>query len=162
MENGINDNDYVDLGLPSNNLWMTHLIGMKYDTDIDRAKIRDWYHDWNHEIGDKGCEIPTKGDLDELVKYTDKHFIEINGVKGVKFISRTNSNSLFIPFAGFCSPYACCSVLGQNMSVGLWSSETHILNKNHAYFLHLSKDYSCFVLEEGKANGNAVLGVRHK
>ena len=39
--------EYVDLGLPSGNLWAKHFLGMKSDTDVENAL----YFQWGSEKG---------------------------------------------------------------------------------------------------------------
>lgn len=51
----------------------------------------------------EGYRMPTMAEMDELVNNTDHAVETINGVKGMKFTSKTDSSKyIFIPFAGVC------------------------------------------------------------
>lgn len=46
--------------------------------------------------------IPTKENCEELLNKTTNEWVKLNGVYGRKFMSKTNSNSIFIPASGYC------------------------------------------------------------
>jgi hypothetical protein len=47
---------------------------------------------------------PTKQQLQELIDYTNHEWIEIDGVKGMKFTNKNNNTKyIFIPAAGYCN-----------------------------------------------------------
>jgi hypothetical protein len=75
---------------------------------------------------DNTCRMPTKAELEELTANTTSTVETLNGVKGIRFTSKTNGNSIFIPAAG-----DCCK--GSVRDVGyngyLWSSS---LNEDHS------------------------------
>jgi len=48
----------------------------------------------------KKWRLPSKKNLDELLENTSFECISLNDVKGVKFVSKKNGNSIFMPFAG--------------------------------------------------------------
>ena len=60
---------------------------VKYDVATSQ-----WSRNW--------C-LPSKKNLDELLENTSYEYISLNGVKGVKFVSKKNGNSIFLPYAGF-------------------------------------------------------------
>ena len=60
------------------------------DLDDDAARAR---------LGDK-WRIPTEGEYQELLAKCDQEWTLVNGVLGVKFTSKVNGNSIFLPAAG--------------------------------------------------------------
>ena len=68
---------------------------------------------------DNTCRMPTTADLQELVDNTTSAWITLNSVKGIKFTSKVNSNSIFIPAAGYCVD---ASVQEANYYARFWSS----------------------------------------
>lgn len=68
---------------------------------------------------DKTCRMPTKADLEELTANTTSTWETLNGVKGRRFTSKTNGNSIFVPAAGYCY-YGSVGNVGS--SGYLWSS----------------------------------------
>ena len=59
----------------------------------DDAATANWGVDW--------C-MPTKNDLEELIKYCEFSWTELNGVNGARYTA-SNGNSIFIPAAGYQS-----------------------------------------------------------
>jgi len=92
----INEN-YVDLGLPSKNLWCKYNFGGKKETDYGeyftgkQAFVKKLYPE---------C-LPEKEDFEELYDNCDHKWIDNNGVKGQLFKSKNNGESLFFPAAGY-------------------------------------------------------------
>lgn len=132
-----NGYDYVDLGLPSGNLWATCNIGAENPEDAGL------YFAWGAEAGYaagsghnfnvitsqykntarynmKGCwTVPTRSDFQELENNCTKSWVTISGVSGYKFTS-TNGNSIFFPAAGYYEG----TTLTNNGSRGrYWTSE---------------------------------------
>jgi hypothetical protein len=58
----------------------------------DDAATANWGGDWR---------MPTSADFDELLANTTSEWTTQNGVKGRKFTSKTNGNSIFLPAAGY-------------------------------------------------------------
>jgi hypothetical protein len=86
--------------------------------------------------------MPTKVDFEELTANTISTWETLNGVKGRRFTSKTNGNSIFVPAAGYCS-YG--SVNGDSVvSVGslgcLWSSSLYESEPRYAWYLYFSSD----------------------
>jgi hypothetical protein len=61
------------------------------DAEDDAAHV-NWGGDWR---------MPTLADFQELIDNTTSEWTTQNGVKGRKFTSKTNSNSIFLPAAGY-------------------------------------------------------------
>ncbi|MBR6015993.1 MAG: hypothetical protein IKT22_01410 [Prevotella sp.] len=49
----------------------------------------------------EGWRMPTKAEIKELLDNTTNEWTELNGVKGRKFTSNTNGNSIFLPASGY-------------------------------------------------------------
>lgn len=63
--------------------------------------------------------IPTKEDLNELADNTISSIASINGIRGIKLISRINGNHIFLPLPGYIHD----GMLRRDGSVYIWSSE---------------------------------------
>ncbi|MBR1447414.1 MAG: hypothetical protein IJ588_01535 [Prevotella sp.] len=57
----------------------------------DDAAVANWGDGWR---------MPTSDEAQELEDNTTQEFVTVNGVNGVRFISKTNGNSIFLPTAG--------------------------------------------------------------
>ena len=89
--------------------------------------------------------IPTKEQVEELLKYTTLSWTEnqkingkiIKGLNGVMFTSKINGNSLFFPAAGYMTGE---HTQNEKIDGGIWTStnafgQDDILDYNKAYFL---------------------------
>lgn len=63
------------------------------DTDLDPATT------WNKGVN-KGWRMPTQADFEELIENCDMEWVTVHKVKGMKFTSKINGNSIFLPAAG--------------------------------------------------------------
>lgn len=61
------------------------------DADDDAATV-NWGDGWR---------MPTREEMAELSSNTTREWTEINGVKGCRFTSKINGNSIFLPAAGY-------------------------------------------------------------
>lgn len=95
-----NSHEYVDLGLPSGNLWSKKNYGSESEDgygayvgwDNRDVVSSEWGEDWS---------VPTATDLSELVNYcTFKWGYSNDGVYGCN-VTGPNGYSLFLPAAGF-------------------------------------------------------------
>ena len=123
----ISSYECVDLGLPSGTKWATCNMGAsspedagsyfawgeittKYSYKEETSKM------FGKEINDisgnstydaasarwgKGWRMPTKADFEELINNCRGQYILQGGVWGVKFTSKTNGNSIFLPTTGY-------------------------------------------------------------
>ena len=80
-------NTFVDLGLPSGNLWATCNVGA--DSPEKTGDLFAW---------DSDQEAPSVEQWDELLcgEFTTNEVATLNGVKGVK-VTGKNGNSIFLP-----------------------------------------------------------------
>ena len=100
--------------------------------------------------------LPNENQLRELVNETTQIVETINGVKGMRFTSKTNGNSLFIPFIGFRRG---SSVYDVGDYVYLWSSSLYVLTPDRAVELEAYGDGNSFVGYYDRCFGYGVLGV---
>ena len=81
---------------------------------------------------DNTCRMPTKAELEELKANTTSRWETLNGVNGIRFTSKTNGNSIFVPIAGYCYNGSVNNVGSYG---GLWSSSLGESNSRHAWGL---------------------------
>jgi hypothetical protein len=77
----------------------------KYNTNsrfgtVDNKTTLDLEDDAAHVIWGGSWVMPTSGEIDELLANTTSEWTTVNGIKGCKFTSKTNGNSIFLPAAG--------------------------------------------------------------
>ena len=94
--------------------------------DSDDAACALWGGKWR---------MPTKEEIEELVNETNSVWTTVNGVEGMKFTSKTNGNSIFLPAAGdrHDSSYGNGGVEGS-----YWSSSLYESGPYYAYGLYFS------------------------
>lgn len=99
--------------------------------------------------------MPTLAEMVELIDGTTQSVEKQNGVKGVRFISKANGNSIFIPFAG--RRYG--SVIDYNGICGfVWSSSLCACNAYLSHYI-ISYDGNTDVSRNLHNDGLAVRGV---
>ena len=83
--------------------------------------------------------MPTFEQIEELLANCNYKWVTQNGVKGGKFTSKLNGNSIFLPAAG----YRHGSGLNDACSDGYyWSSMQEPSNTDSAYYLYFGSDYT--------------------
>ena len=116
--------EYVDFGLPSGTKWATMNVGASSETDYGNyyqyGKGAAQYAATSGDSNYSGTEnpldfsvdtavqvwggqwhTPTRTQFNELINNTDFEWVTINGVKGGKFISKTDSSKyIFLPESG--------------------------------------------------------------
>lgn len=121
----------IDLGLPSGTKWANMNVGAATPEDYgsyyawgetkEKPTYNElaYYHhltahnlDYGNDISGTDNDVahvnwggkwqmPTSEQIKELIDNCNTEFIELNGVKGCKFTSKTNGNSIFLPSAGY-------------------------------------------------------------
>lgn len=95
---------------------------------VDNLTVLEQVDDAAYQV-DNSCRMPTKADLNELKANTTSSWETLNDVNGIRFTSKVNGNSIFVPAAGGCldgtvySPKSCCY---------LWSSSLGSSNSKNA------------------------------
>ncbi len=107
-----------------------------------------------------GCDwrMPTRDDFQELLENTENEWIEDyngSGVNGMKFISKNNGNSIFIPAAGICRDGSMDYV---GSSGGIWSSSLKDDYPNLAWYLYFNSG-DCYIYSSRRCIGRSVRGV---
>ena len=106
-------------------------------------------------MGDEWC-IPTVEQLEELITYTKREWLNNNGVTGIKFSSNKNDNYIFIPCSGEITDG---SIYFENSKGFILSSNFNNNNETGVYCLRLSQN-GCDILDNhGRCIGVSVRGV---
>ena len=101
--------------------------------------------------------MPTKDEFQELIDKTTKEWAQVNGVNGMKFISKTDeSKYIFIPAAGDCYDG---SVNYVGSSGYVWSSSLYASNPYGAWSLDFGSS-NCVMGSDYRCVGRSVRGVR--
>ncbi len=125
-----NDADYGNNGFTDNKTTL--------DPEDDAAHV-NWGGNWR---------MPTSAEFSELIDNCTWEWTIQNGVKGYKVTSKTNSNSIFLPAAG----YRYDTDAGSVGSYGsFWSSSLNEYSPDRAWDLNFTsgsrgryRDYRCF------------------
>ena len=98
-DNIINGHQYVDLALPSGNLWSIMNYGANNETDY--GDYVSWSENYiiTSEWGD-GWKIPTVTEITELINCCEWEWNVKNDISGY-FIKGSNGNTMFLPAAGY-------------------------------------------------------------
>lgn len=114
---------YVDLELPSGNLWAECNIGANVESECGKffaygskngyfySQINNemfnwgWYYnqekvDWTNYIFDDGSVVPNREQLQELIDNTTHEAMQIGNVTGALLTSKKNGKTLFFPHGG--------------------------------------------------------------
>ena len=118
-----NISEYIDLGLPSGNLWCKHNHGAASEEEIGE------YYSFD-DAQKLDAVVPSKDDFNELRKYCKEKLVNIKGVDGLLFTSKKNGNSVFFPMTGYY-----VSSLGQIKSdtVGYYWTSSKKTNQDRFY-----------------------------
>lgn len=81
--------------------------------------------------------MPSRTQIDELIKYCSHEWTSENGVIGDKFISKKNGNSIFLPAAGF---YWDEDLVSLSEYSYYWSDSQSPDRETHAYGLKSNED----------------------
>ena len=120
----------------------------KLDSEDDAARV--------HMGGD--WRMPTQTEIQELLENTENEWVEdYNGteINGMKFTSKINGNSIFIPAAGICRDGSVDYV---GSSGGIWSSSLKDDYPNLAWYLYFNSG-DCYIYGSRRCIGRSVRGV---
>ena len=94
-------------------------------------------------VSDNTCRMPTREDCQELIDNTTSTWEKLNGIKGRRFTSKTNGNSIFVPAAGLCLGG---NVDGVGSRCDLWSNFLYYSPSNpipwNSATLYFNSDYA--------------------
>lgn len=122
----IEDNRWVDLGLPSGILWAAYNVGATSPEEYGG------YYAWGYNI-EEG-RYPTKDEFIELCTNCDFKLIRNNNKTGYN-ITGPNKNSIYIPLCGYYDDIG--SFVSEDTSARLWSSN-YDSTYNEACILYLT------------------------
>ena len=123
---------------------------------VDNLTVLEQVDDAAYQ-SDNICRMPTKADLEELTANTKSTWETLNGVKGMRFTSKTNGNSIFVPAAGYCSSGSVDDVGSYGL---LWSSSLYESYSRGAWYLYFNSG-SVFVNGDGdRYDGFSVRAVK--
>lgn len=80
---------------------------------------------------DNTCRTPTRAEIEELIDNTTSTWETLNGVNGIRFTSKTNGNSIFVPAAGMNHNG---SINGVGYYCNFWSSSLDKSDSRLAWF----------------------------
>ena len=104
----------------------TGVVTLESDDD---AATANWGNEWR---------TPTSDDFEELFENTKQKRDVVNGVKGVRFISKSNNNvSIFIPYSGFKQ---VDETIDEATVGGCWTSTLHPDHQNRGILYKFSQD----------------------
>lgn len=98
---------------------LEHRSGCYENIKPDNKSVLDPEDDAAHVSLGGGWRMPTSAEYEELLEYCTSEWTTVNGVKGVRFTSSINDNSIFLPAGGF----RCDNrISGAGTSGNYWSS----------------------------------------
>ena len=134
-------------GLSDSELQVQGIIdGNQHLTPSYDAATANWGGAWR---------MPTKTEMQELVDNCTWTWTTQNGVKGYKVASKTNSNSIFLPAAGFRYDG---SLYDAGSYGRYWSSTPNESDSNFAYGLYFGSSYH-YVSYYYRSDGQSVRPV---
>lgn len=139
-----NDTIHWEQGDNGPNLWLTKyntqdiFSNPEGDPDPDNITILESVDDAALAIMGEDWRMPTVDEWEELIAGTIQTREEVNGIGGIRFTSKENGNSIFLPFAGYYSGPQHSSYYGSgNLPVGeYWSNEIDSEKPYQAYSLY--------------------------
>lgn len=123
---------------------------------VDNKTVLDLEDDAAYMNWGSAWRMPTKAEVEELLNNTTSTWTTVNGVKGRRFTSKTNGNSIFLPAAGLRLGLS----FGPAGSRGYyWSSSLYESIPSSAYYLRIFSGYA-FWYGGGRLDGLSVRPVR--
>jgi len=88
----------------------------------------------------KHYRMPTKEDMRELIKHTDmqtvQNYKQVNGLNGILFISKYNSNQIFFPLSGCITQIGLSGITND---CRIWTSTLNDGYSDYAVMLHFEQ-----------------------
>lgn len=108
-------------------------MGYKYVKEGDGKGTLDPSDDAAHVNMGGSWHIPTHAAFRELWSNTDVRKVSVKGVKGIRFKSRTNGNSIFLPQAGM---YKEAKLEEYGVEGDYWTSNPDWSSNSHGLWAH--------------------------
>ncbi len=109
----------------------------------------------------KGWQMPTAAQFEELINsdYTTYEKTTLNGIKGCKYTSKFNGNSIFLPFAG---EYLKTGLSYENQYACYWARSVSLVDcRQGRNFTYLGSEGRYDILKDYRNNGCSVRPVRN-
>lgn len=108
---------------------------------------------------DNTCRMPTKADFEELIASTTETWETLNNINGRRFTSKVNSNSIFIPAAGYCvdSYSSDRNICGYYQSSSIFEEDPSFYYNE---FLCFSQEDEAYIDNGGRESGNPIRPVK--
>lgn len=126
-------------------------VDVQYYYDFIGADISGTQYDVAHVKWGGGWRMPTENEFKELRRNCDEVWTNLNGVRGKKFTSKINGNSIFLPAAGWMY-YSSLAYPGE---LGCYWSATGRSEGVYAFLLDGGDYYS----RDGRTQGSSVRPV---
>ena len=126
--------------------WERSMSDIRGNSSYDAARA-NWGGSW--------C-LPTKAEYDELVNNCTRQWTTQNGVKGMRFTSKRNGNSVFFPAAGWRGG---TSTYDAGEYGDYWSSTPYESDSQGAFYLYFSSGGSASTDWDDRDDGRPVRPV---
>ena len=136
-------NEWVDLGLPSGNLW--------------KSINEDGYFTYNDAVKKFEDNLPTIVDFAELAHYCKWKWLKLKGM----VVTGPNKNQIFFPAVG-CRNINSKTLFNVGSYGYYWSISPHLNNGDYAYSLIFHFGNVNPVLSNDRGFGQSVRCVKHK
>lgn len=172
--------EYVDLGLPSGVKWATRNVGAATpeakgnyyawgEVDVKSKYVQDNSKTYNVNMSDiSGNEkydaatanwggkwrMPTRTEMRELIDNCDMQWTTYNGANGIKFTSKNNGKTLFMPSAGWKKE----SGGGESSYCYYWGSTPN--NNTSSYVMSRSNGDKMNISSIDRSIGHVIRPVR--
>ena len=104
----------------------------------------------------KGWRTPTIKEIEELRNECEWYKTSLNGVDGCIVKSNKNGNSIFVPYAGYCSG---ADFIDGKTTLNLWSSSLSADDSAQAYMLYSPASSSNGIIDDGRFYGQSIRAV---
>ena len=125
--------------------WNRSMSDIRGNSSYDAARA-NWGGSWR---------LPTKAECDELLNNCNYQWTTQNGVEGMRFTSKRNGKSIFLPAAGW--RYRTSTDFAGKLGF-YWSSTPSESGTQSAYSLYFGSECSAYA-EWGRRNGHPVRPV---
>ena len=144
--------EYIDLGLPSGTLWATCNVGANKPEEYGVYCTHD-------DAMELGVTLPTKEQIEELIKECISVWMKQNGVNGCLFTG-PNGNTLFLPAAGLYDSDS--GLYGVGNCGYYWSSSLYTGGPNGSYCLYFNSGRVDWGNYYRRFYGRSVRAVKNK
>ncbi len=134
---------------------------LKYNTNgvygaVDEKKTLESSDDAATAVLGAGNRMPSQEDWQELLSQTTSEWTTVNDVRGRKFTSRTNGNTMFLPAAGYYGETVLSAVGDFG---GYWSSSLYVDRPDGALFFRVTSS-TADLTNRNRYFGQTVRAVR--